>query len=134
MATDCQQGSASEDKGAILRRQIMVASAICDAKDTRIANIPLAEDTEAAYGIYHGNELSKLVVLNLRAYNQTALRNRPSRECEFKVPNHVKRVEVELLSVPGSDSVESITFGVVSYDYELLEGRPVVVDEKDTAI
>lgn len=113
----------------------MVASTIGNAQDTRIANIQLTEDTEAAYGIYHGEELSKLVVLNLRAYNQTASRNRPSREYEFKVPNNFKQAKVDLLSAPGSDSVESITFGGVSFDYELLEGKPVVVDEKeDTAV
>ncbi|KAJ5370389.1 uncharacterized protein N7496_006481 [Penicillium cataractarum] len=111
--------------------QIMVASAIGDAKDARIVNIPLAEDTEAAYGIYQGEGLSKLVVLNLQAYNQTASRSRPSREYEFKVPNHVKKAKIERLSAPGSDSVESVTFGGVSFDYDLLEGRPVVVEEKE---
>jgi hypothetical protein len=114
--------------------QIMVASVIGSAQDARIANIPLSEDTEAAYGIFHGEELAKLVVLNLRAYNQTASRNRPSREYEFKVPNHFKKAKVDLLSAPGSDSVESITFGGVSFDYELLEGKPVVVDEKEDTV
>ncbi|GLI73358.1 hypothetical protein PoHVEF18_001575 [Penicillium ochrochloron] len=114
--------------------QIMVASVIGSAQDTRIANIPLSEDTEAAYGIFHGEELAKLVVLNLRAYNQTASRNRPSREYEFKVPNHFKKAKVDLLSAPGSDSVESITFGGVSFDYELLEGKPVVVGEKEDTV
>lgn len=109
----------------------MVASAIGNAPDARIVNIPLAEDTEAAYGIYHGEELSKLVVLNLQGYNQTASRNRPSREYKFKVPTHFKKADVERLSAPGSDATESITFGGVSYDYELLEGKPVAVDEKE---
>lgn len=114
--------------------QIMVASAIGNAQDARIVNIPLVEDTEAAYGIYHGEELSKLVVLNLQAYNQTTSRNRPSRDYKFKVPNHFKKAEVERLAAPGSDSTDCITFGGVSFDYELLEGKPVIVDEKeDTA-
>ncbi|KAF3384630.1 Beta-glucuronidase [Penicillium rolfsii] len=111
--------------------QIMVAAAIGSDPDTRIANIPLAEDTEAAYGIYHGEGLSKLVVINLRAYNQTATRNRPSREYEFKVPNKFKKAKLDLLSAPGSDSVESITFGGISFDYELLEGKPVAIYEKE---
>lgn len=109
----------------------MVASAIGNSQDARIVNIPLEEDTEAAYGIYHGEDLTKLVVLNLQAYNQTVSRNRPSREYEFKVPNHVKKAKIERLSAPGSDSVESVTFGGVSFDYDLLEGRPVVVDENE---
>jgi hypothetical protein len=109
----------------------MVASAIGNVRDARIVNIPLVEDTEAAYGIYHGDELSKLVVLNLQAYNQTETRNRPTREYEFKIPTHFKKAQVERLSAPGSDSVGSITFGGISYDYELSEGRPVVVDEQE---
>lgn len=45
----------------------MVASAMGQSKDTCIVNIPLSEDTESAYAIYNGDQLSKLVVTNLNS-------------------------------------------------------------------
>ncbi|KAJ5186260.1 Glycoside hydrolase superfamily [Penicillium cf. viridicatum] len=71
----------------------MVASAIGQSKDTRIVNIPLSEDTESAYSIYNGDQLSKLVVTNLRAFHQTT------------------SARMERLIVPGSDALDNITFG-----------------------
>ncbi|KAJ6143039.1 hypothetical protein N7471_002492 [Penicillium samsonianum] len=51
--------------------QIVVTSAIGQSENTLIVNIPLSEDTESAYPIYNGDRLSKLVVTNMRAFNQT---------------------------------------------------------------
>lgn len=104
--------------------QIMVASAIGHSRDTRIVNIPLAEDTESAYAIYNGARLSKLVVTNLRAFNQTS-RTRPSRKYEFTLPERYQSAKVERLIGPGSDAVGNITFGGISYDHALAEGKPV---------
>jgi hypothetical protein len=104
--------------------QIMVASAIGQSKDTRIVNIPLSEDTESAYAIYNGDQLSKLVVTNLRAFNQTTL-DRPHREYKFHVPAQYRSARVESLIGPGSDALDNITFGGISYDHALNEGRPV---------
>ncbi|KAJ5489322.1 L-xylulose reductase [Penicillium diatomitis] len=109
--------------------QIMVASAIGKGHDTRIVNIPLQGDRESAYAVFNGTQLSKLVVINLQAYNQSATLNRPSKDYRFKLPSHVKEAKVERLSAPGSDSTGSVTFGGVSYDYDLLEGNPVAVHE-----
>lgn len=102
----------------------MVASAIGHSRDTRIVNIPLAEDTESAYAIYNGARLSKLVVTNLRAFNQTS-RTRPSRKYEFTLPPWYQSAKVERLIGPGSDAVGNITFGGISYDHALAEGKPV---------
>ncbi|CAI7634346.1 unnamed protein product [Penicillium bialowiezense] len=104
--------------------QIMVASAIGHSRDTRIVNIPLAEDTESAYAIYHGARLSKLVITNLRAFNQTSM-HRPSRRYEFTLPGRYQSAKIERLIGPGSDAVGNITFGGISYDHALDEGKPV---------
>lgn len=101
----------------------MVASAIGQAEDVRVVNVPLGRDTEAAYGIYQGDKLAKLVVLNLEAFNQTAQSPRNIREYRFRVPG-AKSAKVERLTAPGSDSTGNITFGGVSYDYSLARGRP----------
>ncbi|KAJ5383068.1 hypothetical protein N7517_000979 [Penicillium concentricum] len=109
--------------------QIMVASAIGKSKNTRIVNIPLSEDTESAYAIYHGDRLSKLVVTNLRAFNQTTS-SRPHREYKFHVPAQHKSAKIERLIGPGSDALENITFGGISYDASN-EGKAVQRHSKE---
>ncbi|KAJ5419531.1 uncharacterized protein N7487_003081 [Penicillium crustosum] len=104
--------------------QIMVASAIGKSKNTRIVNIPLSEDNESAYAIYNEDQLSKLVVTNLRAFNQTTS-DRPHRKYEFHVPAQHKIARIERLIGPGSDALDNITFGGISYDHALNGGKPV---------
>lgn len=109
----------------------MVAASLGHSENNRIVNIPLKEDTESAYGIYEGDRLSKLVVVNLNAFNQSTTTGRPSRKYEFKVPGHYQGATVERLIAPGSDALTNITFGGVSYDYDLKQGRPVTLDWKE---
>ncbi|KAJ5365473.1 hypothetical protein N7517_008359 [Penicillium concentricum] len=106
---------------------IMVASTIGSSDDARVANIPLQSDTESAYAVYNGNKLSKLVVLNLKAFNHTES-PRPSKTYTFQVPNEFTGAKIERLTAPGSDSLDGITFGGVSYDYDLQQGKPVIID------
>lgn len=113
--------------------QIMVAAALGQQQDARIVNIPLSEDTESAYAIYNGDRLSKLAVVNLRAFNQTSS-TRPSKQYQFQVPNSYRQGKVERLIAPGSDSLKGITFSGTSYDYDRKEGRPVVVDSKKEVV
>lgn len=113
--------------------QIMVASAIGHIEDARIVNIPLSEDTEAAYAIYDGNKLSKLVVVNMRAHNATTTGSRPSREYTFKVAGNY-HAKVQRLIAPGSDSLDGVTFGGVSYDYSRRGGLPVVLDHQQETL
>ncbi|KAJ5684626.1 uncharacterized protein N7477_000971 [Penicillium maclennaniae] len=110
--------------------QIMVASAIGHSEDAHVVNIPLSEDTEAAYAIYNGNKLSKIVAINMQAHNATTTGTRPSREYTFNVAGK-SHAKVERLIAPGSDSLEGVTFGGVSYDYSLRKGMPVVIDQKE---
>ena len=109
----------------------MVAAALGHSSETRIASIPFSGDgTESAYAIYDGDELSKLIVLNMQAFNQTGNSDsdaRPSRSYAFEVPGHHQRAKIERLTAPGSDAKDQITFAGVSYDYHLKEGKPVVV-------
>ena len=101
----------------------------------RISNIPLSGDTEAAYALFDGEDLSKLVVLNLQTFNETSnAASRSNRKYQFKIPRGYDSARVERLTAPGSDSEKDVTFGGVSYDHDLKMGQPVVVDsEKETA-
>jgi hypothetical protein len=105
----------------------MVANAIGKSDNIRIVNIPLGEDTESAYAIYDGKRLSKLAVMNLRAFNQTTTGTRPHRAYNFHVPARHRSAKVERLIGPGSDALDNITFGGISYGYALRRGMPVPV-------
>jgi hypothetical protein len=111
----------------------MVASAIGQAEDARIVNIPLSEDTESAYAIYNGDKLSKLVAINMRAHNATTTGSRPGRVYQFKVPGH-GRAKVERLIAPGSDSLEEVTFAGISYDYSRKGGKPDRVGNQEQSV
>ena len=111
----------------------MVASAIGLTEDARVVNIPLSEDTEAAYAIYNGKKLTKLVAVNMRAHNATTTGSRPSREYKFNVAGNY-HAKVERLIAPGSDSLEGVTFGGISYDYSRRGGMPVVIDKKEETL
>lgn len=107
----------------------MVAAVLGQHQHARIVNIPLFEDTESAYAIYNGDQLSKLAIVNLRAFNLTSS-TRPSKQYQFEVPGSYSQGKVERLMAPGSDSLKEVTFAGISYDYDQKKGRPVVVDPK----
>lgn len=112
----------------------MVASAIGSSDDVRVVNTPLRRDTESAYAIYDGDELTKLAVTNLQEFNHTMNSTRPTRSYSFRVPWQYTQAKADRLTAPGSDLQNKITFGGVSYDYNLKQGRPVVVDSKEEII
>lgn len=116
----------------------MIASAIGFSDNARVVNIPLRRDTESAYAIYDrdniNNNLTKLVVTNLQEFNNTMDSVRPTRSYSFRVPEQYTQAQVDRLTAPGSDMQSNITFGGVSYDYDLKQGRPVVVDPKEEFI
>ncbi|KAJ5770386.1 uncharacterized protein N7511_002437 [Penicillium nucicola] len=114
--------------------QIMVASALGHAKNPRFVNIPLEKDTESAYAIYDGNRLFRLAIMNMQAFNQTSAGIRPSKEYTFKVPGHHRHAKVERLIAPGSDATNQITFAGISYDHDLRNGLPVIVDPKEESV
>lgn len=109
----------------------MVASAVGSSSNTRVVNIPLRKDTESAYAIYDGDKMTKLAIINLQAFNHTTHSSRPSRSYSFRVPEQFASAKAERLIAPGSDMSDNITFGGVSYDYDLKQGKPVVTDPKE---
>lgn len=107
----------------------MVAHALGNSNSTRLVNIPLQGDTESAYAVYHNDALSRLVTLNLEAWNSNSTTPRPSKEYTFRVPGRYTTTNVLRFMGAGADVRSNLTFGGVSYDYELGGGKPVVVDE-----
>lgn len=109
-----------------------------------VANIPLANDTEASYAAYSadGGELLRALVINMNAYNTTVngtglgtspdIPTRVSRTYTFDVSGGNleagDRVAVQRLYANGSDAITGITWDGWSYNYELDNGKPVRLD------
>lgn len=111
--------------------QIMTASALANITDPRIVPILLTYDSESAYGIYSGNELAKIVVVNMRAFfsNSGDEDGRPEHYYRFDVSGgNPRKTRVERLVAAGAESTGNVTFGGVSYDCNAGGlGRPVQV-------
>jgi hypothetical protein len=103
------------------------------AGDVQIANIPLKSPFEAAYAAYVNDKLTRIAVINMRAYNYTingtsSILNRvkrPSREYAFQVPEERSQIVVQRLYANGSDAISGITWDGWSYNWDLDHGRPV---------
>ncbi|KAK4672308.1 hypothetical protein QC763_101970 [Podospora pseudopauciseta] len=127
---------------------IATAAALGRHEKVEVVSIPLTWHREAAYAIYHGGILSRVVVVNMRGYNTTVdgeglvpLPNPPKRgsvEYSFQLGGLGKRagvdvgvtvgyrqkVKVQRLRANGSDAVTGISWDGWSYNYELDQGRP----------
>ena len=94
----------------------------------RVQNIPMNnEETEAAYSVYAGEKLQRLMVVNMNQYNYSVTNptTRPEVLYNFTVPTSCAGVGlVQRLIANGSDAITGITFNGRSYNYELNEGRP----------
>ncbi|KAJ6787761.1 hypothetical protein PWT90_09046 [Aphanocladium album] len=118
---------------------IAAANALGNLTQGRItvSSMPLASDMEAAYAIYEGGRLRRILAINMRGYNTTKdgagieplpqPDPRPSRPYSFLVANLRDRVQVgvQRLMANGSDAITGITFDGWSYNYELDNGKPV---------
>lgn len=136
-----RDGSAPPSTNPPYYGQVMVAKALGSSRDTRIKNIPLAGDTNAAYAVFDADRLVRLVVLNMQAFNATSAGGRPKRGYRFQVPGSdsdggagALRASVERLTAAGSDAETGITLGGVSYDYNRQQGKPVVVDDREEMV
>ena len=98
--------------------------------NTRISNLQLPSEIDAAYAVYDNDTLARLVALNMETSWSNATASRPSKTFTFRVPEQFGAATVHRLAGPGADSKTNITFGGVSYAYELDGGRPVVVDSE----
>jgi hypothetical protein len=122
---------------------VMVAAMLKRDKDTddvRVVNLPLSEETEAAYAAYVNGNLARIAVVNLQEYNYTTLDSdsdslsdspsdstqRPVAKYSFQIPaTPAKPLSVQRLMANGSDSITGITWDGWSYNYELQGGEPV---------
>lgn len=115
----------------------MVAAMIgnlSNGSETKIANLPLENEHDAAYAAYVNNKLARVAVINLREYNYTvngtsSVLNpvpRPSQNYTFQVPSGSgATVDIQRLYANGSDAISGISWDGTSYNWDLDEGRPV---------
>lgn len=115
---------------------VTVAAFLGDiATDTpSIVNLPLQDEQESAYAAYVDGELERVIVINMMEYNATPpnqyINNypRPVERYEFQLPKgYHGKAEVQRLMANGSDAITGVTFDGYSYNYELDEGKPVVL-------
>lgn len=119
---------------------IAVAAAIArnsSAIAARVASIPLPLETEAAYAVFLQGQLARIVLVNLQQYNYSSETSssyvppvRSSRQYTIALPAscaNASSLPVRRLLANGSDAITGITFDGVSYNYELDEGKPVVL-------
>ena len=114
---------------------IMVAAAVGSAPDTSIAYLDVGDgdSTVSGYVLYEGDQLARVVVLNMLEYTSTSGSARSSETFTINVPTSVRGAKVERLTAAGADVKTNITLGGVSYDYGLANGKPVTVNKKAAA-
>ena len=113
-----------------------------ESDDVQVVNLPLSEETEAAYAAYVNGHLARIAVVNLQEYNYTisdsdsdsdslsdspsASTQRPVAKYSFQIPATLaKSLSVQRLMANGSDAITGITWDGWSYNYELQGGKPV---------
>lgn len=79
-----------------------VADVLGKTGSTRVANINTGRDTFSAYGIYDGNTLKRIVLMNLREYNSASGGSRPSTTVSLNTgsSSYGGRVTIERLTAP----------------------------------
>ncbi|KAK2592367.1 hypothetical protein QQS21_009947 [Conoideocrella luteorostrata] len=117
---------------------IAVAAALGDLtkSSVSVSSISLSSDQEAAYAIYEGTRLKRIMVINMHGYNTTEdgagttplpnPRKRASRSFSFVAKNMTRegQISVQRLMANGSDAITGVTFDGWSYNWELDHGRP----------
>ena len=102
----------------------------------QIVNIDLADESKAAYASYVNGQLAKIMLINLNDHNTTAGNNytvpsapRGVGEFMLQVPKDCggKMATLQRLMANGSDAVTGATFDGYSYNYELNNGKPVLL-------
>lgn len=117
---------------------IAVAAFLGKSEDAKVVGLGLARDEEAAYAAYsRDGELQRVIVINMMAYNATDYNSdyatrgpRVLEEYDFQleVEKYAGRtVEARRLLANGSDAISGITFDGYSYNFELDEGKPILL-------
>ena len=117
---------------------IAVAAFLGDINTTppSIANLPLPNDEESAYAAYTDGKLDRIIVINMQEYNATDYNSqyidnypRPLEQYSFQLPSSYQgKASVQWLMANGSDAITGCTFDGYSYNYELEEGKPVLLN------
>jgi hypothetical protein len=101
-----------------------------------VVNIPLPNELEAAYATYADDELESMIVINLMSYNATDYNEeyitpfpRPVQTYSFDLGRaaHGKTATLQRLMANGSDAISGVTYDGYSYNYELDEGKAVLL-------
>lgn len=129
-----QTSKATKGTKAPYYGNIAVAAMLGDltTANTSIVNLPLANELQAAYAAYSNGALVRLAVINMVQYNYTTTTPtrppRPSTTYTFQLPEYFgTNVTIQRLLANGSDAITGITWDGTSYNYELNEGKPVVL-------
>jgi len=101
----------------------------------QVVNLPLGGESQAAYATFVKGKLTKIALVNLQDYNATAGNQylssgpRGSKSFALNIPSSCKskKVALQRLSANGSDAVTGVTFDGYSYNYELDNGKPVLL-------
>lgn len=112
---------------------IMVASFLGDlvSGNVSVANIDLGDTLyETAYAVYVDDRLERVALIQMKEYNYTdgvETNERPEEVFSLQLPQNagVQEVAVTRLMANGSNAITGVTYGGLSYNYELNEGLPV---------
>jgi hypothetical protein len=131
------------DKGAAGTKSpyygnVAVAAFLGDltASAPSVINIPLPNELDAAYAAYEHDQLRSMIVINLNAYNATDYNEefitgfpRPLQTYNFDLGSAAagKAAYLHRLMANGSDAISGVTYDGYSYNHELEEGKPVLL-------
>ncbi|KAL2878674.1 hypothetical protein SGCOL_005897 [Colletotrichum sp. CLE4] len=126
--------------GNIVIAAFLAPSKASPSTPVSVAHIPLpADDQEktSAYVAYHGDSLTRILVINLNPHNTTVngtgttpdpniSPTRGIKQYSFTVPwANDMFANVRRLKANGSDAISGVTWDGWSYNHELDEGKPV---------
>jgi hypothetical protein len=105
---------------------VVAALANSTKSAVRVANVPLKNETEAAYAVFSDDKLARLMVINMKEYNYSvpSPSERPVTSYNFTLPTSCKGSGVvQRLIANGSDAISGISFNGMSWNYELAGGK-----------
>lgn len=120
---------------------IAVATFLGDLSNssTRIANIDLGDLHNTAYAAYVNGKLARIALIQLNEYNHTTANGgspppRPEQAFSLELPitNGAKGFGIKRLMANGSDAITGVTFNGYSYNWELEQGKPVLLNNITT--
>jgi hypothetical protein len=107
------------------------------ANRPQVVNIDLDDQFKAAYASYAHGDLNKIMLINLHDHNTTAENNytvpsspRGIEKFSVQMPQGCKgkTATLQRLMANGSDAVTGATFDGYSYNFELDNGKPVLLN------